>query len=250
METYLDFTILFGTGILAGFINILSAGGSMITLPVFIFLGLDPITANGTNRIAILIQSSSAIYSFQRKGYADPKNSAIFSLFVLPGALLGVFFSIQIDPAIFQRILAGVMILSIVFLLMPKQTPLQNEQSLYRHPILLGLGLLVVGLYGGFIQAGVGFLWLALAYRLFPLSLVHINMHKVYIILIYNLPALVIFSLSGHVHWRMGLSMALGNALGAYVATQIAIKKGDRLIRMATIAMILVMAFKLYWNTL
>jgi uncharacterized membrane protein YfcA len=250
MESYLDFTILFAAGVLAGIINILSAGGSMITLPIFIFLGLDPITANGTNRIAILIQSTSAIYSFKRQGYADPKNSAIFSLFVLPGALAGVFFSIQIDPAIFQRILAGVMILSIAFLLLPKQSPPSDGQSLYRHPILLGLGLLVIGLYGGFIQAGVGFLWLALAYRLLPISLVKINMHKVYIILIYNLPALLIFSLWGHVHWRMGLSMALGNALGAYVATHLAIKKGDRLIRATTIAMILVMALKLYRDTL
>jgi uncharacterized membrane protein YfcA len=81
--------ILFAAGTIAGFINVMAGGGSSITLPILIFLGLDATVANGTNRIAIFIQNISAIKSFKNEQYSEFKISFTMALFALPGAIIG-----------------------------------------------------------------------------------------------------------------------------------------------------------------
>ena len=82
---------------------------------------------------------------------------------------------------------------------------------------------------------------------LMNLDLVKTNMHKVFIVLIYTVPALIIFALGGKVIWWMGLLLAAGNALGAWLATHFAVKKGEKLIRFVLFAVMLAMAVKLLW---
>jgi hypothetical protein len=109
------------------------------------------------------------------------------------------------------------------------------------YPALFGIGF-----YGGFLQVGVGFLFMAALYHLLRVNLVLVNMHKVFIILIYTIPALLIFSLTGHVNWGCGLVLAAGNALGGWWGAKAAVKGGEKIIRMVLALAIFIMALKLF----
>ena len=87
---------VFGAGLLAGFLNVMAGGGSMITLPLLIFLGLPVAAANGTNRVAILVQNIAAVGSFRSQGYADFKNGLAFGAATIPGALVGAFAAVRV----------------------------------------------------------------------------------------------------------------------------------------------------------
>jgi uncharacterized membrane protein YfcA len=105
--------------------------------------------------------------------------------------------------------------------------------------------MLFIGFYGGFIQVGVGFIIMAALNYLLKFDLVHVNMHKVFIVLVYTVPALLIFILTGSVNWLFGISLAAGNAIGGWWAAKASVKKGDKLIKVVLIIAILIMSFKL-----
>ena len=113
--------ILFAVGAVAAFINVNAGGGSSLTLPVLIFLGLDPTVANGTNRVAIIFQNISAVHSFKKEKFFELKNSLILSALTLPGAIAGAIIAVQIGDDLFEKILAVIMILIIITMLMPQK---------------------------------------------------------------------------------------------------------------------------------
>ena len=105
--------------------------------------------------------------------------------------------------------------------------------------------MLFIGFYGGFIQVGVGFLLMASLRGFMRLSLLRVNMHKVFIVLIYTIPALFIFAWTGNVDWGLGLSLAAGSAAGAWWAAKSSVRKGERVIRAFLVLAVLIMALKL-----
>lgn len=235
--------ILFFVGIIAGFLNVTAGGGSTLTLPTLIFLGLESSVANGTNRIAILVQNISAVYSFKREKYQDIKASFILSLFTLPGAIAGALLAVKLDDEIFQKILGIIMIGIILSMFIPqKQTNSTGNGKLSFSTVASMFG---IGFYGGFIQVGVGFLIMASLKYLMKLNLVLVNMHKVFVVLIYTIPALIIFIVTDNVNWFLGLSLAAGNALGGWWGAKMSVKKGEGFIKGVLIIAILIMALKL-----
>jgi len=246
MDELLKLLLLFGVGSLAGFINVMAGGGSAITLPVLIFLGLEGPLANGTNRVAIVIQSISAILSFRQEKYQKFKLSLKLAAFTLPGAIAGAFIATTISNELFQKILAFVLIGVIISMFFPKpnqKKPQGKEQN--KSTWLIYPAMFAIGFYGGFIQVGVGFLFMASLYLLLKLDLVRVNMHKVFIILIYTIPALFIFFFTNNVDLKLGLALGAGNAVGAWWAAKISVKKGEGIIRMILIVAIFIMALKL-----
>jgi len=238
--------ILFSVGALAGFINVMAGGGSAITLPVLIFLGLDSAMANGTNRIAILLQNISGITSFRQQGVHQFKKSLHLSVFTLPGAIIGAFVAVKIDNLLFQKILGIVMIgIVISMLFIPKSKNSEQTTESTSRKLLSYCAMIGVGFYGGFIQVGVGFLIMSSLYYILGLNLVYVNMHKLFIIFIYNIPALVIFVCTGNVNWLFGLSLAAGNASGAWWSAQLSVKGGEKIIRIILAVAIVIMALKL-----
>ncbi len=243
-EIYL-LLILFAVGTIAGFINVTAGGGSTLSVPVLIFLGLDAAMANGTNRVAIMIQNIFAVYAFKQEKYQQFKLSLKLSLLTLPGAIAGALLAVEISNALFEKILAIVMIGIVLSMIAPRSKKVTDnaENKAITWPVVFSMVL--IGFYGGFIQVGVGFLLMAAMNHLLKFDLVHVNMHKVFIVLIYTLPALLIFIISNNVDWAFGLCLAAGNALGGWWAAKISIKKGDRLIKAALIVAILIMSLKL-----
>ena len=238
--------LLFAVGALAGVLNVTAGGGSSLTLPTLIFLGLDSALANGTNRIAILIQNIFAILSFRQQKMHQFKTSLMMALWTLPGGILGAVAAVKISDLWFQRILAVVLIgvvLSMMFPLCYPDSDTSSEKKAKNKWIYPAL--FAIGFYGGFIQVGVGFLLMAALFHLLRVNLVFVNMHKVFIVFIYTIPALIIFIGSGNVDWGLGFSLATGNAFGGWWAARLSVKKGEKFIRGVLFVALLIMAAKL-----
>jgi len=237
--------ILFGVGLIAGFMNVTAGGGSTLTLPTLIFLGLDAAVANGTNRIAIFVQNVFAVYSFKKEKYQQFNLSLKLSLFTLPGAIAGAILAVKISDALFQRILGVVMIGIIISMIIPKAKIAFDNNSKKKITVTVLISMLFIGFYGGFVQVGVGFIIMAALNYLLKFDLVHVNMHKVFIVLVYTVPALLIFIFTGSINWLFGISLAAGNAIGGWWAVKVSVKKGDKLIKVVLIIAILIMSLKL-----
>jgi len=244
---YLNLLLLFGMGIVVGFINVNAGGGSSLTLPTLIFmLGNDAALANGTNRVAILVQNIFAVASFRKQQFAEFELSGKMSLFTLPGAILGSILATRINGAIFEKILGGVLIFIVISMFFSKPYAQKNRNQPEKKNWLIYPALVGIGFYGGFLQIGVGFLFMAALYHLLKLDLILVNMHKVFIILIYTVPALLVFLITGNVDWKLGISLAAGSALGAWIGAHASVKGGEKVIRIILAAAIIPMAAKLF----
>ena len=203
MPEPMPFLILFAVGILAGTINVMAGGGSALTLPALIFLGLDGPMANGTNRVAIALQNVFAALSFRHEKLSGFRRSLVFGLWTIPGAVAGAVLAVQISDEWFRRILGIVMIGVVISMLIPRnekaETTPEGTGSWWIYPSLFGIGF-----YGGFIQAGVGFLIMAGLNQIMRLNFVHVNMHKVFIVGGFTIAALAVFIYTGNVWWLPG----------------------------------------------
>lgn len=252
MENLWEILLILVTGVFAGFLNTVAGGGSLLTLPVLIFLGLPAATANGTNRIAVFVQNASAIMGFRRKGVSDFGYSALLTLPALVGAWFGAQIAVEIDEVIFKRVLAGIMLAVLFVTLFNPIKRLQIETanlSLLRK--IIGMVIFFfVGVYGGFIQAGVGFIIIAALTLMHNFELARTNAIKVFVIFFYTIIALIVFIKSRNVNWPLGLTLAVGNATGAWIGSHWAVAKGDRWIRAVLVVAVLAFAIRLFWQTL
>jgi len=230
--------LLFIAGIAAGFLNVVAGGGSLLTLPLMITTGIPAVMANGTNRVAILLQNFTAMVNFSRAGFSDFRQSLLLALCTLPGAFLGAWLGVKIEGVWFNRILTLIMgVILVMNLLKNRQKPhtLDDETSSSDkkkpHKVMGYLLMVGVGFYGGFIQAGVGFLLMAVLERVLGFDLVTVNMHKIFIVASYTLVSLLVFALKDQVLWKAGLCLAMGNAIGGWLGASFSIKKGEKYIR-------------------
>ena len=235
--------LLAGVGVLSGFLNVMAGGGSLLALPVLIFMGLPGNVANGTNRVAIVAQNVSAFTSFFSKGYSELRTMLTLALCAVPGAAMGAYLGTQVSGELFNRILGGLMI--VLLILMSRK---QRDVAVIEKPRRLVLGhflMVAVGFYGGFIQAGVGFILMAVLYRVVGLDLVRVNAYKVFIIGMYTLVALAIFADKDQVLWLAGASLAVGTTIGGWIGAHFTVKRGERLIRVILNVVLIVMAVRL-----
>ena len=247
-------------GCIAGFINVLAGGGSLIVMPSLLFLGLDGTQANGTNRVAILLQNISAVVGFMRHGFSDFKLSLSLALCTLPGVVFGAYLGTELKGIWFNRILAIIMVCVLVLMYFqqrksnkrkaksllgasPSKTVLTSHQP--QHRILSHALMLVVGFYGGFIQAGVGFIIIAVLSRTLGLDLARVNMHKVFIVAVYTVVALAIFAWRDNVIWKVGLALAIGNSIGGLLGAKLSVLKGDKFIYLILNIVLIAMVIKL-----
>lgn len=244
----MDILALVAIGGVAGFINVLSAGGSMLTLPLLMFLGLPAQVANGTNRVAITLQSITAVGSFWRAGHSNLAVSIRLSIPAVAGALLGAWTATWIPRQIFEGVLIAAMIGASIFMLLPQPKLDTRPLTPERLGIAEYLALFLIGLYGGFIQVGVGALFVVVLYRMLKIDLPQVNVIKVFIVLIYTVPALAIFALKGQVLWGMGLVLALGNMAGAMAAVRVNMGvRGAQWIKWLTLLMVAAILVRLIW---
>lgn len=225
--------LLISVGVVGGFLNVMAGGGSLLTVPVMVFMGIPGAVANGTNRIAILAQNITAITTFARRGFRDFRLSLSLAACALPGAIAGAMVGVQLQGAWFNRALALIMIGVMLLMHFDRGTQKQAEDHTpSRRQLIAGHTLMVgAGFWGGFIQIGVGFIVMPILNRVMGLDLVRTNMHKVFIIAVYTLAALVVFASQLELLWLVGLALAVGNSIGGYLGAHFTITRGERLIR-------------------
>ena len=221
----------------------------MLTVPALIFLGLPPTVANGTNRVALLIQNIGAVGSFHRRGLVRREWLPLAGPPLVLGALLGTWGATVIDDASFQRALAVAMILVAAYTVWDplKGRQITTEADLTEHVMGkagLRIAFFLIGVYGGFIQIGVGFIILALSTSA-GLDLVRGSSLKCLLVLTYSIPAIVLFSSAGKIHWPMGFVMAGGNFLGAVIGVRLAVRAGHVWIKRFVTLAVLILAGRL-----
>ncbi|WP_024769428.1 sulfite exporter TauE/SafE family protein [Aquimarina macrocephali] len=246
-ETLLLF-ILAIIGFIAGVINTIAGGGSLLTLPMLIFMGLPPAVANGTNRIGVFIQSISSIAGFRSKGIKPGSFGIYLGISALIGSLIGAQIAIDIKGDTFNKILAIVMVIVVLFMVFKPKVNLQNviERTHGKHLWISILAFFFIGVYGGFIQAGVGIFILLALTSINYLNLVTSNAVKVLVVFIYTIGALAIFAYNNQIDYLYGFVLAIGNATGGWIASRWSVKKGDGLVKVFLIIMVIAMAIKLW----
>lgn len=254
----LQIPIIFTVGVVAGFINTLAGGGSLLSLPMLIFLGLPAAVANGTNRLAITFQSIFAVTGFRRKGVSDFKLSILLSVPTLVGAVGGAQLAVNVSDLLFKRILAIIMLFVLgIIIWNPIRGQYENIQLnggmvnvSWNRRIVMIIAFFFIGIYGGFIQAGIGFMIIAVLTMMCGLNLVETNSHKVFIVGINALFALFVFVLHNKIHWPIGLALAIGNGLGGWIGSHLAVTKGERFIRFVLAICVIAMAARLLTQSL
>lgn len=241
-----SYAVLFGAGLVAGTLNVIAGGGSFLTLPILIFLGLPPTVANGTNRVAIFVQNVGAVWGFHRHRVLDWRYVLWAAVPATFGAGLGAWAAVSIGEQTFKNVLAFLMIGVTLWTLwdpLRKHRPTLPAGAAPRVGPLAG-GFFLVGIYGGFVQAGVGFLILA-ATSLAGLDLVRGNAVKVLSVLVYTGLALAVFAWEGKVDWSLGAVLAAGNLTGSFVGVHLTVLKGHRWVRAVVTGAVIVLALKL-----
>ncbi len=218
-------------GFVAGVVNTIAGGGSFLVLPCLMLLGMPEQVANGTNRVAILLQSVYSVRAYHRHRPID--RSAVLRLLwpSLPGLAIGFVLATVLAPDVFRSVVGVIFLMFVAFMLMQPRLLLDKRERAPEWPRGVEMGaFFAIGMYAGFLQAGVGLLLLVALSALQGRELVDANGVKLAVIAIWIVPSVIWFALAGQVEWLPGLLVGVGNFFGARVGARWAVKKGNRLI--------------------
>ena len=239
----LDFVLLAFTGFAAGWINVLAGGGSLLTMPMAIFLGLEAGVANGTARLAILVQNITAITRYHQKGAIEWSKVPGYAVPAILGAMVGAYFAALASHELTTKVL-GFAIIGAVILAIFK--PSKNEHSQHENRTWLQFGaFFVIGIYGGAVQAGVGYLLIAGLTFVGAMDLVKANILKVIIVGAYTPFVLVFFWQADRIHLYAAVALAIGQSAGAWLAASFALEKGEVWVRRFLLVAVMASAAKL-----
>ena len=276
---WLLYPLIIVVGVVVGFINTVAGSGSLLSLPLLMFLGLDANVANGTNRIGILLQSTTAVISYKKNNVFAWNDNFWFVIYpAIAGALIGAFSASIVRTEIMELFIAGLLVFMLIILLISPKKWLRDQHDktgesikmlvllfnsiLYKSEYQQKLNefsrkrvfwiitrffvniiiFFAIGLYGGFIQAGVGFFLLSGLVLSAGYNLVKANALKVLIVLFYTPFTLIVFAINNQIDYKLGLILGIGNIIGAYIAAKISVKKGNKFVRYFLILAIAVSA--------
>lgn len=238
--------VLFFMGLLAGIVNTLAAGGSFIMLPLLIWSGLPATVANGTNRISLLAQNGLATVGFARKGMFDLKTNLRLTVPAIMGSIFGAWMSVNIPDTIFQKVISVLMLVFVALSVYREQKKRTDATDTEAGPVGTFLLFFMVGIYGGFIQAGVGLFLIGSIRFATGFDLVKTNSIKVFIIMCYTVVAITVFALNGKIDWGVAAVVAAGQGLGGFLGAHVAISGGEKWIKRFVFVVLVAMAIKLF----
>lgn len=228
------YAVLVVAGIAAGFINTVAGGGSLMTLPALMLLGLPAGVANGSNRLAVVAQSVSGVVAYRRAGKLDDARVLPVIAPTVIGAACGAGVAAYSPDWILEPVLLGTLVvMALVLLLRPKiGAPEEGEEpfTFKERPWALA-GLFGAGLYGGFIQAGVGFVLLAVLAGMLRMDLVRANALKLVCTLTFGIVALGIFVFADQVAWVEATVLAVATVVGSQLGVRFAVNASPKVLR-------------------
>ncbi len=234
-------------GLVAGFINVVAGGGSLITLPLLIFIGIPPTSANGTLRIAILAQGLVATTRYHRAGVIPWKTVAILVWPVWLGAISGALVASNMADTDFKSMIGWITLVAggIVAIDLKKFLADKESQRTMFRRLLFFIALMIVGFYGGLAQAGVGYLFLAALVLAGGYSLVGANILKVVLVMAFTPLAIVVFGINAKIHIGYALILAVGQSVGGHLGAGATLSRGAALIRPVLVVVVVAAAIKL-----
>lgn len=243
------FFVLVLIGIIVGFVNVISGGGSLITMPILMFFGLNHTMANASSRLGNMAQNIFALAGFKSKGVKYSKYTYFLGISSAIGAVIGAYMALEITAKTFNKLLAFVMLIVVVYTIFGSKFNIENhiERISKKHKIYGIITFFFIGIYGGFIQAGTGLLIMAALSLINKFSFVKINTFKVVVVLFYLSVAFGIFVYKGQVNWLYGGSLAFGMSIGGWLSSRWSFEKGDEWIRRFMIVSVLALAIKLWF---
>lgn len=232
---------IFLVGIFVGYINTLSGSGSLISLPLLMFFGLDANLANGTNRISILFQTLTGVLAFRKENLLEIKTCLYLSIPVILGAIPGAYLGSVLSKELLEKTLGVIFLVLIAVILIKPNNWNRNisEEKSKKIGIKEFVIFFIIGVYGGFIQAGVGIFMIYALVSVMGYDLIRANAVKLFLTLIFTPFALIVFIQQSQVHFKIGFILAIGSMIGAYFAARTAIKIGAKFIKWLIIIMIL-----------
>jgi hypothetical protein len=248
LDQPLTIVLLIAAGFFAGILNAIAGGGSLVSLPLLIFVGLPATVANATNRIALFIGGIGATHSFARR---DLIPTAWFKVALPPalvGVVLGTWGATRIGDVALERVIAVILLLAAGLILWQPlhvlegggvPAPPGGAKRWWLIVAFFGLGV-----YSGFIQAGVGFLFVAL-FASQGVDLIRANGIKAPLILMFTGLAMVLFAFTGLLDWVAGLTMAVGQFFGAKLGVHLQVLKGQAWVRGVLIVAIVAFSIRL-----
>jgi uncharacterized membrane protein YfcA len=241
METLSTWVLLALGGLVAGVVNTLAGGGSLLTVPLLVFVGLPATAANGTNRIGVLFQNLVSTLRFRKAGFDGVADALPLVVPVLIGSAIGATVASRMSAEIFRQVFGVAMIALLYPMLRPPRARPADTEHPPRSQLVNAIVFFGIGLYGGAIQAGVG-LFLIAALARSGLDLVRANAIKVVIIGGLTLVAVPVFIAHGQVDWPFASALVVGFALGGELGARAAIRGGERLIKPVLVLSVLAMA--------
>lgn len=239
---------LAAAGFVAAVVNVLAGGGSFLTLPLLIFLGLPATEANATNRVGVVAQNAGAVWGFHRHRVLEWRWALGVAAPGLLGAALGAWLALRVGERAFQRLLALIMLaVALATLAAPREREPRSADFLRRRRWRLHAGFFGAGVYAGFVQAGVGFLILALT-TLAGFDLVRGNAVKTLCILLQTALSLLIFAADGKVQWSADLALGVGSVLGSALGVRLVVLQGQRWLRHVVAVTIVLFALRLWFG--
>ena len=234
--------LLMASGLIAGFINTLAGGGSLLTLPALMLVGLPADIANATNRVGVFLSAIEGTRGFHRHGKLDKTALIPILAPTIAGSLGGSLLASFLPTTLLEPILLSTLIAMAVAIVArptmvappPGTIPLRVNQSIKGF-----IGLFFAGLYGGFVQAGVGFVLIAALCGALRYDLVRANALKMAATGIFSLVALTVFVVRDQVLWVPGLVLAAGTVLGVRLSVRFAISVDHAVLRWILLAMVI-----------
>ncbi|HOK87512.1 MAG TPA: sulfite exporter TauE/SafE family protein [Fervidobacterium sp.] len=238
---FMLYALLFLGGLGAGIINVLAGGGSFLTLPLLSIFGLSPSIANGTNRIAILMQNISATVSFSRKKVLDIRKALYLAVPTVIGSIIGAHIAVEIPDTVLERGLGIIFIIMAFFNLFSKD----EENRLSSSPankILEFFVFFLIGIYGGFIQAGVGFFLIAALRKLEGEGIRSANVLKIFLTLMFTIFSILVFSINSKIQLIPGLVLGAGSFFGGIVGAHLNLRLEKKFLKYTLFAMMILSA--------
>jgi uncharacterized membrane protein YfcA len=246
LEWY-QYLLIIGAGLVAGFINTLAGSGSLLTLPLLMFIGLPPNIANGTNRISIMLQSLVGSIGFRKQGSLNLRAGLLLGIPSILGSVAGALIALAINAKMMERVIGVLLIFMFFIVLFKPEVWLKGKSgegikgSVWLNFIIFFL----IGVYGGFIQAGVGFFLLGGLVLGAGLDLVKANAIKNFLVFLYTPFALAVYMIGNQVDYKAGLILSIGSMAGAWLGTKSAVSWGPAFVRYVLLVAVLVSAVQL-----
>jgi len=246
--TAIEVILLIGAGLMVGFINTLAGGGSIVSLSILMALGLPPTLANGTNRIAIFIQTLTATSSFRQQKVLDTKKAFHMAVPATIGSVIGAFIAVDINEDLFEKAIGVIMLIMLVFIFYNPKKYIYGNKEVEEKPVTWKTYVIFffIGIYGGFLHMGVGYFLLTAIVLGAGYDLVKANAIKVFVVLAYVPFSLLVFIYYGEVDWLYGFVLAIGNVIGALVASRLAVSKGVEFVKWVIVIVILLTSGQMF----